>query len=356
LGITYDPLGDGKTVFRAAYGRYYAPFYLMSFEGANPSRGSWFTIYLNPDWTEDYRTTIRVSSPTDIDGSVTSPWADEINIGVEREIMEDLSIGATFIAKWEKNAIDDVDSEHVDVAHLKETGEARWNGYTAVQGTDPVTGQNITFYDRDPQNTSANWYIMNVPGTARKYTGVEFKLTKRMSHNWFLNASYVWSKGTGYLSTSESSGYTGKWDDPNVMINAWGLLENQSEHLVKISGTYTAPLGIMISAYYTFASGAPYTTRLRTLEAGIGTLHQGVVTINAETRGSQRLPSNHNLDFRIEKSFRLGPGSLRLMVDVFRSLNLQTTTSIGSLRGVDIGRVYGIVSPRYVRLGAGYRF
>lgn len=356
LGITFDPLGDGKTALKAAYGRYYAPFYLMSFEGANPSSGAWYTIFLNPDWTEDYRTNIRESSPTDIDGSVTSPYADEINIGIEREIMEDLSISATFIAKWEKNAIDDVDNEHVEVEHLKKTGEDRWFGYTPVQGVDPETGETVTFYNRDPENSSANWYIMNIPGTSRKYRGLEFKLTKRMSHNWLLNASYVWSRGVGYLSTSESSGYTGKWDNPNVMINAWGLLENQSEHIIKATGTYAAPFGIMISAYYTFASGRPYTTRLRNLEANTGNLQQGVVTINAEPRGSQRLPANHNLDFRIEKNFKLGPGSLRFMVDVFRSLNLQTTTSIGSLRGVDIGRVYGIASPRYVRVGVGYRF
>ena len=126
--------------------------------------------------------------------------------------------------------------------------------------------------------------------------------------------------------------------------------------MVKISGTYAAPLGITISAFYSFASGRPYTTRLRSLEANTGWLQQGVVTINAEKRGSQRLPANHNLDFRVEKNFRLGPGSLRLMVDVFRALNLHTTTSIGSLRGVDIGRVFGIVSPRYVRIGVGYNF
>lgn len=356
LGITYDLFGDAKTVVKASYGRFYAPFYLMSFESANPSRGAWFTIFLNPDWTEDYRTNISISSPTDIDSSVRSQYADEINFGIEREIIEDLSIGATFIAKWEKNAIDDVDNEHLDVDYLKETGETKWFGYTPVQGIDPVTGESVTFFNRDPENPSANWYIMNIPGTARKYRGLELRLTKRMSHNWFLNASYVWSRGEGYLNTSESSGYTSKWDNPNVMINAWGLLENQSEHLVKVAGTFLAPYGIMISGYYTFASGSPYTTRLRSLEANTGWLQQGVVTINAEPRGSQRLPSIHNLDFRVEKNFNLGPGNFSLMVDVFRALNLHTTTSIGSLRGVDIGRVYGIVSPRYVRIGASYKF
>ncbi len=358
VGISFDPFGNGKTVFRAHYGRYYNPMNIILYWTANPSFRSSFWVHLNPDWTEDYRQGVYTPTLTTMDPDMTSPYADEINFGFEREIMEDFFFTATYIAKWEKNLIEDVDANHLDVDLLKETGELSWSGYTPVQGIDPDTGNSITFYEMDTDFGDYRWHFTNIAGTGRKYQGIELKLTKRMSRNWAMLTSYVYSKGVGYLNTSrdQSTSFSGYFDNPNRMVNAWGLLDFQRQHLLKVQGTYRSPLGIYFGVYYQFGSGVPYTRYLRNWEAGLGALYQGTVSLFAEPRGSRNLPDQHLLDIRIEKNFNLGSGTLRILADVYNVFNVNTATSHGNTTGVNLGETYGIIGPRYVMLGIVYRF
>ncbi len=364
LGLSFDPVGDGKTVLRASYGRYYAPLIMIFYYFNNPNQRTSFWARLNPDWSVAYTTPPWSPTLNEIDKDISSPFADEINVGVERELFEDFSVAATFIAKWEKNLIDDVDMAHLDIEKFKETGDMVWSGYHSVQGIDPFTGNTVTFYEMNPDFGDFRFLYMNIPGTTRKYRGLEVKLTKRMSRKWAMQASYVWSKGEGILNTSrdQSTGFSAFYDDPNVMINAYGRLDFQREHLVKVQGTYAAPLGINLNVYYQFGSGVPYTRRIRTIEAGLGYLYQGAVTIFAEPRGSHRLPHQHLLDIRIEKYFNIWRGQLGFQLDVYNVFNNNKATSVGSLTNWDWfqdergQRTYSIMGPRYLQVGAVFRF
>ncbi len=362
LGLTYDIFGDGKTVIKGNWGRYYAPMLMLYYYFNNPSQRSSFVARLNPDWTVDYTTPVVSPGTTAVDPNLKSPYADELTIGIERELFENFSISGTFIAKWEKNLIDDVDRAHLDWETYEETGELVWNGYSPVTGTDPFTGEDITFYQMDEDFGDYGFVFQNVPGTARKYTGAEFKLTKRMSDRWSMLASYVYSHGMGILNTTrgQSTGFTGFYDDPNSMINAYGKLDYQREHLVKVQGTYVGPWGLNFSAYYQFGSGIPYTRVIRSMEAGLGYLYQGMVSIYAEKRGSEKLPDQHLLDIRLQKEIKLPKGQLGLSIDVYNVFNNNQATSVGATTNYDyfttFQTVYGIMSPRYVQLGLNYKF
>jgi outer membrane receptor protein involved in Fe transport len=362
LGISFDPGGDGRTVLKASYGRYYAAHTTMLTNIAYGGGSRSLNARLNPDWTVAY--TYGYSEPTGaVNPDGLNPYYnDTINFGIERELFKDFALGVTYIRKWEKNMIEGVDEVHVDTADLKKNGvddgNPKWIGYVPVQGTDPLTGNPVTFYSMDPSHpTNISLLMMNIPGVIRDYQGVEVKATKRVSNNWGMYASYVWSKGKGLLGTNrfDSDGASAYFNEPNIHINAWGVLKHQRHHVVKAQGTYIAPFGIQLSAQYIFMTGEPYPRQLRTSEAG-AKLYQGTVTIAVEPYGAYHYPDIHELNLRVQKSFNIGPGQFIVIGDVFRALNAQTVTGVGWRTGLDWQRVTSIVNPRYFRLGLVYRF
>jgi hypothetical protein len=154
------------------------------------------------------------------------------------------------------------------------------------------------------------------------------------------------------LSNDTNSSF---FNEPNIHINAWGVISTQREHFVKIQGTYGAPFGIYLSTVCYLMSGSPYGRTLRTTEAG-AKLYQGTVSILVEPIGTYRLPAIYDINFRFEKSFAIGPGRFGIQGDVFRVLNANTTTSVGTVTNVDFQKVLGILGARYFRLGLTYRF
>jgi len=362
FGISYDPAGDGKTVIKFSAGRYYPAHTTMLTNYAYGGAAWGMNAMLNPDWSVAY--TYGLWKPLgQVDPEGLNPyWNDTFSVGIEREIIQNLSLSASYVMKWEKNMIEGVDIYHVDIAHLKENGlengHPKWIGYDLVYGTDPMTGDAVPFYDMNPSYTTDILAMnMNIPGIHRKYRGLEIKLDKRMSDNWAFFASYVWSKGEGLLGTNrfDSDAASSFFENPNVHINVWGLLQHQREHQLKLQGIYIAPYGIQLSAQYFYYKGEPHPRQLRSSEAGIR-LYQGTQTVIAEPYGAYYYPDLHELNIRVQKSFNVGPGRINILGDVFRAFNANTTTSLGYITNVNWLNVLNIMGPRYIRLGLSYEF
>jgi len=362
LGISYDPFGDGKTAVKVSFGRYYPAHTTMLTNYAYGGAAWGMNAMLNPDWSVDY--TYGLWKPLgQVDPEGLNPyWNDTFDISVEREIINNLSVSVTYIQKWEKNMIEGVDIYHVDTEYLREhgmeNGHPKWIGYNIVYGTDPTTGNPVTFYEMDSSYpTDMLAMNMNIPGIHRKYRGVEVKLDKRMSNNWSFFTSYVWSKGEGLLGTNrfDSDGASAFFENPNVHVNVWGLLKHQREHMLKVQGMYIAPFGIQLSAQYFYSSGEPYPRQLRSSEAGLS-LYQGRQTVIVEPYGSYYYPDLHELNIRLQKSFNVGHGRFIVLADIIRAFNANTTTSLGWITDVNWQDVIDIVDPSYFRLGVSYEF
>src|SRR5205085_10508480 len=131
-------------------------------------------------------------------------------------------------------------------------------------GTTDDPGTTITYYDL-PRNlaglSNAQTMLINPPGNDHTYTSYEIALSKRLSNQWQLNASYSSTRqNIPYGSPSGTPSGTGTLPggnleySPNAEINT---SNHSRDWLGKISGAYLFPRGIIASVNYESRGGAP---------------------------------------------------------------------------------------------------
>jgi hypothetical protein len=292
---------------------------------------------------------------------IIAPTADELTVGIERELWEDWSVGARYIKKWDRDLMHVVNAANLEMDTLMETGQLVWRDFEIVTTTDPYNGQTVSFYNNLNPGRAPQQYIVNPPGATRDYDGLEFTLNKRYSHGWSINTSYVYSDSRGLISTSrggESLGTSTLFNNPNAHINAEGRFPLERRHQVKVTGLVKGPLGINLGGYFRFMSGNRWTRTISAEYLGLS-LRQGAQTINAEPRGAEGYPDFVQLDLRLEKAFRFGTVEFKLFADCFNVFNSNTITE-EYLNSSNTSRVFGedtlIQDPRVIRVGASIEF
>lgn len=369
FGLVYDVTGDSKTVIKASYGRLYARGLATFVDEINPNDVIEYRYRLNPDWSLDtdrgwYR--VRAGVNRRVDPNLKAPYMDEFTVGIERELVRDLSLGLRYIRKLDRQMMDDVAENMLDYETFMSTGELVWTNFEPVQGTDPVTGEPITFWSQIDEDLIP-WLVQsNPPGLERDYNGIEVTLHKRMSNNWMARASYVYGKSTGnYPLTSNAidnveidvSGDL--FNDPNPHINMAGRANAERRHQLRINASYHAPYGIMVSTFIKWWSGLRYNRLVNSEDVGVD-LVQGDWEVLAEPRGSRGLPDQFLVDMRLEKAFSISNvGSVRLSADFFNLFNANTVTNvweISSNPNIEFGAPRDILFPRQIRFNVIFEF
>ncbi len=374
-GLSWDLFSDGKTVFKTSWSRYILPNQLGFVNTAHPN--GWFGViqYLNPDGSHIPGN----FSPWVLPGGFANPggneigykdyklkagYTDEFTIGIERELLEDISMGIRYIKKWDRNSPYQVDSEQLDIDKLLATGELDWSKNWVERSTvDPYTGQAVTFFSQI-NRTLTKKYVVNPPGANRDYDGIEVTFDKRFSKGWGINASYIWAHSRGLITTTrndESLGgaASGFFASPNAHINAEGRFPLERRHQVKLNAIGRGPLGFNLSGYFRYMSGTTYTRTISSINLGLP-LTQGNTTIMAEKRGTNNLPDLVLLDLRLEKEFRIGPTIFSVFADCFNVFNTAFATGVWTNSSNQTVNKYGdmtsINTPRIFQLGAKFQF
>jgi hypothetical protein len=360
FGLVYDITGDGKTALKASYSRYYWQIGTGIAEFAN-ANGSAYGIFRWDDdngdrmWQEGEEREApyawNVYSATEINPDLKNTYTDEITLGIEREILTDLNVSATFVMRNDGNIIDDLDRSHSYDDWYQVQGEAEGITFTYWDVDRDKRPQNewwVTNPEFDPLYT---WEVKN-----SKYRGLTLRAHKRFSNKWQLLVSFTWSKHEGMLSSLEYA--SSMFDEPNADYYAYGRTYWDRPIILKVSGSYQLPWGINVGASFRFNSGAPYAR-----DAEIKFNYTGSWdTIQMEPRGSERYDSVTILDIRAEKSFQI-PGSgffpggkLGFVIDVFNLFNTNTVTDIGQVIGDNLGDVEALIGPRIMRVGVRFSF
>jgi len=354
LGVTYDVTGDGKTVLKASYGRLYARGLATFVDEINPNDVIEYYYRLNSDWSLDTDRgwySVRAGVDRRVDPNLKTPYMDEITVGIDRELVSDLSLGFRYIRKWDRQMMDDVAENMLDYDKLMSTGELVWTNFEPVQAPDPFTGEPITFWTQIDPSVVPALVLANPPGLHRDYNGFELTLNKRMSNNWMARVSYVFAKSSGNYPL------TGAWipidvsgplyNDPNAMINLSGRDESERRHQIRINASYHGPWGLMASTFVKWWSGQRWSRTVNSGDLGVD-LAQGDWEVFAEEMGSRGLPDQFLVDLRLEKAF----WKVRLSVDVFNLFNANTVTHvwpISSNPDIEFGSARDILYPRQVR-------
>lgn len=300
--------------------------------------------------------TWNVYAATRINPDLKNTFTDELTIGVEGEILKDFSVGATFIARWDGNIIDDIDdSTDYDDWYQREFADF---GPDGIEGTaddstfivwDNDTPIQKTWWVTNPElDPLYKWDVKN-----NKYTGLVLRAHKRFSNKWQLLASLTFSKSEGMLSSLEYA--SSKFDQPNADYLAYGPTYWDRPIILKISGSYQLPWGINAGASIRYNSGSPWA---RTHETpGRLNYNNAYTVVPVEARGAQRKDPITLVDLRAEKSFNLlRGGRLGFIIDVFNVFNTNTTTNFGYLTADNLDIVTKIIAPRVLRVGARFSF
>jgi hypothetical protein len=364
FGLIYDLTGDSKTLFKASFSRYIQANVTDYFYKANPNGFFVYAQPLLPDWTPIPGAYIFASYPTAATvgyggEGLKAPRTDEVTFAVERELFRDWSVSARYTKKWDRNLVEDVDANQLDIDRLMTDGELVWTNWSQVAFTDPYDVVEKYFWSQDAI-VGSDLYLVNAPGAKRDYDGLELSVAKRHSAGWSGMASYVWQNSRGLIGTDWNNSITGStlYNDPNAHINAYGRFPLERRHQVKVQGLVNGPWGLNFSAFFRYYSGQRYSRTVANTDLDI-MLNQGQAIIFAETKGSFGLPAQALLDLRLEKAFGIGATTIKLFADAFNLFNANEATEVqirSSSPALVFQQMTRIMDPRSVRLGFKFEF
>jgi hypothetical protein len=344
IGVVWDFMNNGKSKVYANYGRYYTvipqdiqtralgnEYSAYAYNTTRAVPGGAVDPIQDPDVSASYAY-IQGGQVT-ADG-LKGMYQDEIIAGVEYEVLKNWSLGVKGIYKSLGRTVED----RCDVydRRLPELAKYAEGTLTSCALINPGESGELGVL-KDPTNPDCqgpDGNALTLDGNCestrvtRVYRGLELTATHRFSSNFYVMASYVYSKLVGNYDGNEKQS-TGQ-QDPNInadfdyidlIPNNWGRLSLDRTHQAKLSGNYSFPFGLTVGLSARYSSGAPFTVmgfargnypEERFLTAGRGEM------------GNQ--PSNYEADIHLEYSLRLGPVTISPIIDVFNALNRQGAT------------------------------
>lgn len=304
LGVSWDPLKNGKTKVFGSYGQFVEAIpmdmNIRSFSAErNPTIYNFDPVSLTPNPAAE-----ADGSPSVILGGYSEPvdpglkpqYIDEIVGGVERELASGIAVGVKGIYRRFGRVVED--------------------GFVAASG---------------------DYFIMNpgegdlgsaYPKARRHFRGLEFTAQKR-TPTWQIFATYLLSRLEGNYdgafhaaSGQKDPNINSDFDYPEFLINNDGPLSEDRTHQVKVQGSYTFPFKLTASISGTYRSGAP-----RTRYGWFDTY--GRPELFLTTRGAEgRTPSIYEADIHLGYPIPAGPVTINVLVDVFNIFNRQESITV----------------------------
>jgi hypothetical protein len=360
VGVNVKLADDGSSIMRASYGRYYQGVTTNMYSALSPAQAVTRRFGWNAA-TARYDILQREVDPRGqftVDPSLRQPYTDQFTIGVDHELFANLAVGASYVHKRARDFLG-----RVDIA-------STWAPRTVA---DPINGNVLTVFNRATPAQNVRVQLTNTNSSTcaycsedfrQQYDGLLLSLTKRMSQRWQAIGSVTIAKVEGLhagSSSGQSSAAGAFGDDPNDLLNAFGLLGLDRNFMWKLQASYILPADVVLSTNWIWQAGLPYARKFSVTRFADGTTPaQGSFTIFLEPRdGSLRMDAQNYINLRAEKRFALG-GAKRFtaMVDVINLLNSDTLLSVVSenVTSATFGAANSRFDPRRAMVGVRFEF
>jgi len=317
VGANLKLTDDGKTTLRGSYGRAYRPVFLNDYSIIYPNISPTTVAGYNAA-TGQYTTIISVTNPISnikLDPDIKAPHTDSFSIGLDRELIKNMALNASFVHKDAKDQIG-------------------WNDTGGTYVLSPValpvcpanlasqcgewSGRTINAFNRTSPTAASLFLRTNPDDFYNRYNGMVLAVEKRLSNSWQANFSYTLSKSEGCTSGSM---------DPNSRVNCGGLLGTDRTHVFSTNGMYQfRKLDSALAVNFIAQRGQPFAPQAQVR------LNQGNVTLNiAESDGSYIGDTQKILYFRYTQNlFRRGSKRIELWGELANVLQDQGNQSVTS--------------------------
>ncbi len=330
IGFVYDVYGDSSLKVYGSYGLFYDVMKLSMAEGSYGGMKwkssyftldtyEWDTIGINGNFPGTYITTLdwRIPSFDSTDTDLKPMSQQEIVIGAEKKIMENVAVTLRVVNKHLRYAIE-------DVGVMTPEGEMY---YTCNPGYGwSLTEQNGGKFSND---------FLDTPKAKREYWAVNLGIEKKFSDNWWGGASYTWSSLKGNYSGLASSDEYGR-NDPNVerFFDLWflaydkelnkidGPLATDRTHQIKAYGSYVFPWGLTVGMTATAMSGTPISTEYQVWADGYLPFGRGDIG---------RTPFLMWADLYLEYALNIGSNKLVISLNVDNILDTKTARRVWNM-------------------------
>jgi hypothetical protein len=385
LHAAYDVTGDGKTVIKGGWGRFYVmhtqdELNLLNANADSVSVFKWNDknadklfepgeALLDPNGADFVSRSLSVNQ--NLSGLVNNPnlkeqGSDEYTLSLERQLMPNFALRVTGVYSSNFNT-------YRVVNNLRP-----YSSYN-IPITNPIpspTGQlvagnpygTITYLDY-PASLAGNAFqqpmFVNDSNSDANYKSFEVAANKRLSNRWQLMVSYSATKThnpfvyetTGSAGNGNQRGVFSTSLNPNAEIFA---ADNTWEWNSQVIGSYLLPYDLQLSSNLLYQSGIPW-ARTATFTGG---KQIPSITLRVEPIGSERTQSPLDLKVKIEKIIKLKTGRLGLSAQIYNVLNSNYVTfgntppnpNLVVATGPNFDHAQVIANPRIAELGISYKF